>query len=345
MPAFLRPGGSRRILAASIAALGILSSVRCLHATPPGEASPPAPAAQASTQRGRYLYEVSCLARLQKFDTVTGQRIASYDLSSRTGSDRLIPPNRGMVETCLANSTVFDEGASVFYTLVPGSEHTDPTQDYKVLGFSIPAVSLAMQRPAGRAEWADMPWRLEVRPGSAPALVPEPTFESRQLDLSLVSPSLKGVPNQVQAASGNRTLVELLGSKTWTGAIVDTSAKTYVPLGPFHPGGLVHLSPGGTHVLVEETDAAGGKIGKDDLYEVATAKLVKTLSDARIKKLDFRGIAPTGRVLYAHGDATSGDFGNGPYVLLDLGVTFPPEQVSLVVDEDFPAPVVFFADR
>ncbi len=343
MPAFLRPGASRRILSASIAALAILSSVHCLHATPPGEAS--APAAQASPQRGRYLYEVSCLARLQKFDTVTGQRIASYDLSSRTGAERLIPPNRGMVETCLANSTVFDEGASVFYSLVPGSEHTDPTQDYKVLGFSIPAVSLVMQQPAGRAEWAEMPWRLEVRPGSAPALVPEPTFESRQVDLSLVSPSLKGVPNQAQETSGSRTLVELFGLKVWAGAIVDQSAKTYVQVGPFHPAGVAHLSPGGTHILVEEVDAAGGKIGKDDLYEVATGKLVKTFSDARIKKLDFRGIAPTGRVLYAHRDATVGDFGNGSYVLLDLGVTFPPNQVTRVVEEDFPGPVVFFSDR
>jgi hypothetical protein len=250
-----------------------------------------------------------------------------------------------MVETCLANSTVFDEKASVFYTLVPGSEHTDPTQDYKVLGFSIPAVSLVVQRRAGRAEWAEMPWRLEVHPGSAPALVPEPTSESRELDLAMVSPSLKREPNQAEAASGSRTLIELLGSKTWTGAIVDPIAKTYVQVGPFHPDGLVHLSPGGTHVLVEETDAAGGKIGKDDLYEVATGMLVKTFSDARIKKLDFRGIAPTGRVLYARGDATSGDFGNGPYFLLDLGVTFPPNQVTRVVDEDFPAPVVFFADR
>jgi hypothetical protein len=30
---------------------------------------------------------------------------------------------------------------------------------------------------------------------------------------------------------------------------------------------------------------------------------------------------------------------------LDLGVSFPPSQVTRVVDEDFPAPVVFFADR
>jgi hypothetical protein len=341
----LRLGASRRTLGACIAALAVLTSVRCLHATPPGGASSPALAAEPSRHRGRYLYEVSCLARLQKFDTMTGQRIASYDLSSRTGTERLIPPNRGMVETCLANSTVFDEKASVFYTLVPGSEHTDPTQDYKVLGFSIPAVSLVVQRPAGRAEWAEMPWRIEVRPGSVPALVPEPTSESRQLDLSTVSPSLKRVPNQVEAASGRRTLIELLGSKTWTGAIVDPIAKTYVPVGPFHPYGLVHLSPGGTHILVEETDAAGGKIGKDDLYEVATGKLVRTFADARIKELEFRGIAPTGRVLYAHGDATSGDFGNGPYVLFDLGVTFPPDQVTVVVAEDFPPPVVFFADR
>jgi hypothetical protein len=81
------------------------------------------------------------------------------------------------------------------------------------------------------------------------------------------------------------------------------------------------------------------------LYEVATGKVVSCFSDARIKKLDFRGIAPTGRVLYARGDATAGDLGNGPCFPLDLGVTFPPSQETHVVDEDFPAPVVFFADR
>jgi hypothetical protein len=258
-----------------------------------------------------------------------------------TGRDDLIPAMEGTLDVCLTNQTIFDGKAFVFYALVPSRAHAreDGTNDYRVLGFSIPSIGLVKQAPAG--DHLQGPPHLELRSGTVAVLGPSEWTPTTSADLSTFFSDGKSPANRILEISGDRVLLQLLTGDGLTIAVADKAAKTLVRLS----GSLAttienaHLTPGGTHVLVEEVTAPNPKVSKTgtvQLYDGMTGALAKTFFDAHVQKLQFRGISPTGKVLYDLLDS---------YWFLDLGVTFPTNSVTRPYEQDFPPPAFFFSDR
>ena len=70
------------------------------------------------------------------------------------------------------------------------------------------------------------------------------------------------------------------------------------------------------------------------LYDAATGRVVKSVTDSRTKSLSFLALSPDGRVIY---------HANDRYVLVDLGVRFGTGAVLRPVPAGRPG--VFFAVR
>ena len=291
--------------------------------------------------RGAYLYEVTCEALVDKFDTRTERRVESSNLAARSGTPPLIPVVVGPVEVCLLNRVSFDATTSVFYAVVParGKETVGPI-GYSVLGFSVPAMSVVARSDAGMAEY---PPRLEPRAGTPPLVVAAGAWREPSEPLGAFAPEHRDRPNSVLARSGHRALVAVataLGHPDLLG-VADEERKTFAILqDPGTTREYVHLVPGGSYVLVEDTVVSGTqriKAGALHLYDSTTGGVVKTIADDRIRSFYFHGVSPNGKVLYELADA---------YWFLDLGVTFGAEQVENVMIEDFPSvPMTFFSDK
>jgi hypothetical protein len=295
--------------------------------------------AAAAKPGGRFLYQVSCSAKLDRFDTVTGRRTNAVDLARRTGKRPLIPVVAGALELCLANQVVFDAAAGVFYTLVPsqGTPRDDGTVDYRILGFAIPAITLVKELPGG--SHLEHPPRLALGPAGVQAVAPADGPRPDE-DLSGYAPEHRALPNRILESSGERLLLQLTAGPDVAIAVADRASRTLVRLqGPLPtvPDG-VHLTPGGGQVLVEEArpGAQPARTGTLFLYDARTGARSKTLSDPAVARLVFRGIAPTGRALFDLLEA---------YRFVDLGMTFPAQPVVRPAHDEFPRPAVFFSDR
>lgn len=293
----------------------------------------------------RFLYQLSCDAKLERFDTVTQKRTGAYDLTKVAGVGALIPAATGPLEVCLTRSAVVDSRASVFYTVVPSQ--AQPAEDgptgYRVLGFSLPSVALVVPGAGGS---------VPVPFDAPPRLVPDPSRGARTVgpsdpppalteDLSLFAGAHSPAPNRILETSRHRALLSLTGEAGPAFAVADEGTHSFVRLqGPMATTvDNVHLAPGGTHVLVEETSAAGGratKTGRVWLYDAATGAVSQTIMAPQITKLPFRGISPDGKVLYDLLD---------DYWFLDLGRTFTADPVERPLEPEFPPPAVFFSDR
>jgi hypothetical protein len=290
---------------------------------------------------GRFFYEVSCEARLDRFDTVIQQKTSTYELAKRTGNIPLIPEMSGPLEVCLANRTVFDAEASVFYTLVPSQARMrdDGTMNYEVLAFSIPGIALVKHMAAG--ENLERPLYLELSPQGDLRMIRTQTLRTTE-DLSTFGPDHQDLSNTIVEMSGGHALLRVVGiNGEPTIAVANEASKTLVRLrgAPRTTERNVHLTPGGTHVLVEEAIAIGSKVSKTGrlwLYDADTGLIVNSFSDPHIEKLYFRSISPNGRVLYDLLDA---------YWFLDLHRTFRAEVVTQSPDGDFPQPFLFFSDK
>jgi hypothetical protein len=318
----------------SVALWGLLvfSGAACQHGRP---ATP-----------DRFLYQLSCDAKLERFDTATRQRTGTYDLTKASGSAALVPTVVGPLEVCLTNQTVFDPRASVFYTLVPlqARPRDDGTMAYRVLGFSIPAVALVTQVAAGSPGLAfQRPPHLALDPMGGVRVVGASDWPPRMTeDLSLFAIDHDPAPNRILEMSGHRALLSLTGAPGGpVFAVADEASRTLVRLqGPVSTtNDNVHLTPGGTHVLVEETVTAGSratKTGRVRLYDGATGVVTQSFVAPQTEKMSFRGISPGGKVLYDLLDR---------YWFLDLGRTFTTDPVERSLQPEFPPPSVFFSDR
>jgi hypothetical protein len=298
----------------------------CAHVPPPA---------------ARYLYEVSCAAEVQRFDTLSRKKTAQIDLARHAGGGGGVPVVEGALEVCLTRQALYDASVSIFYTLVPTSVSASAgtRSSYRVLGFSVPGLTLVERREPGalleeppHLEWSTAKPRT-IRVSAAPV--------QTELDVSTLGGANRKQPNRILEMSASRVLIELLGESELSVAVVDTAAKTLVRLKglPLTASDAVHLSPGGTHVLVEEVASSGTeptRTGKLLVYSADTGLAVETLSDPALVGLYFRGITPNGLALY---DKLDG------YRFVDLRMTFPAEPVSLPPISEFPAPAVFFADR
>lgn len=108
----------------------VFGGIGCAHARP--------------STHGQFLYQLSCDAKLDRFDSVAQKKTGTYDLTKVPGAAALIPAVTGALEVCLTRPPLFDARASVFHTVVPAQAQPpgDGPTSYRVLGFSIPAVAL-----------------------------------------------------------------------------------------------------------------------------------------------------------------------------------------------------------
>jgi hypothetical protein len=296
--------------------------------------------ARPATTRGRFLYEVTCEGNVTRFDTVEKKKTAEYELAKRPGVNGMIPISEGVLEVCLAKDTRFDPVKSVFYTLTPTSLELSAglTRSYRVLTFSVPEIALVGQAPAGDA--LEAPPELELL-GGIVRVIPPGSPSPADLDLSTFVPERRAVPNRTLEWSGARLLLRLSEGTGPALAVADRTSKTLVRLKlPIDlDTASVHLSPGGTHVLVEQLASSqqdAPATGKLSLYDAQSGDRIDEIDEPRIAGLYFRGMAPTGVALYQVPDR---------FELVNLGVKFPAEQIELPAGRDYPLPSTFFADR
>jgi hypothetical protein len=316
----MRVNGSTLIMA-----LVLLTCAACAHVPPPA---------------GRYLYRVTCDAELARFDTLEKKKTGEYDLARRPGAEGLVPIPVGVLEVCLANDAVFDPVASVFYTLVPTSlpEGAALTLSYRLLGFSVPGIALVAQAPAGN-ELENSP-RLELTAGRVRVTSPNEPLVTH-VDLSGFSPERRAVPNRIVESSGDRVLLSLSERHVLVFAVADRRTRNLVRMQniPRTDHNSIHLSPGGSAVLVEEVSEPGRpapKTGRLMIHDAVTGRFVKELYEPRIVGLFYHGMSPTGVALYQDSERDE---------LVDLGMTFPAEAVIISPLAEFAATPAFFADR
>ena len=206
----------------------------------------------AGAQEGRYLYVVGCGARVDKLDVAEGHKVASFDLAAAA---KAIPSGPGPLDGCLANQAVYDSKSSIFYTVVPLQAETKPNdaKDYRVLGFSIPALKLVYSQPAGD-DLKDAP-RIEASPAGGVKIVATPNpGPPLYLDLSAFESEMGPLGNQILEVSDGRFLLRLhmFNRKEWGFAVVDPTAHKLVVLKdlPAMTAPQAHLTPGGGAVLV-----------------------------------------------------------------------------------------------
>jgi hypothetical protein len=297
---------------------------------------------QAATA-GQFLYVVTCDARVDKLDTITGRKMETYDLAKRTGKESLVPVvggAQGALDSCLASQSVYDRAASTFSTVVPISNEpkADGTKDYRVLSFSVPRMELVKQDRGG--ESLDAPPHLELQSGTLKILKPSEWMPQTSLDLSAYGPDKTQTPNQILESSGDRALLRLFTAddKELLLAVADRNTQKLVRLQgvPTTVAPCVHIVPGGGHVLIEETGTGDkpGKTGRLVLFDALTGKQQKELNDSHIKDLYFLAVSPTGRVIY---------HSNDNYWFVHLKMKFASAPVSRPISKGYPD--FFFASK
>ena len=254
---------------------------------------------------GHYLYVVDCDGIVEKLDTVAERKVATYDLSTRTGKLDLVPKANGALDGCLANRTTYVNANSTFYTVVP--EEADPsatgTHNYRVLGFSVPAVELVQQFLAGTDLSA--PPGLSVVHGTTVRVTPASAGPPPNgVDLRNFLPEKSEAPNQILESSGSHILLRLFTANPaqLVVAVADRKLKKIVRLNdlPVTTALNIHLAPGGEYVLVETLtgpDSNGVKTGRLALFRSDTGDLLKDFEAPQTKSLFFLAISPTGRAI------------------------------------------------
>lgn len=281
---------------------------------------------------GRYLYVVNCDAQIDKLDTVTESKVLSYNLAARTGKLKLIPTDPGVLDGCLAYQARYDPAAAVFYIVAPKQvrQKSNGTKDYLLLGFSLPRVLLVKQVSAGKGlpeppSLDDLvPYSGGVRPDSA---------RLAKLDVSTLAPDHQQIQNQVLESSGDRYLVRLFTADpqelVLAVANLRTKQLTRLQTLPATTALKAHLAPGGSHVMVETSDA-----NRLLLYDSTTGHQVKELAAALIAGKNYLAIAPDGKAVYRSANA---------YQFIKLGLRFSP--VAVWHPDGVEASATFFADR
>jgi hypothetical protein len=297
---------------------------------------------RAQTIAGRYLYVVGCGASVDKLDTIAERKIGTFDLAQRTGRTHPIPSGTGTLDGCLANQAVYDVKTSLFYTVVPveAAAKPDGSKDYRALAFSIPNLKLVENIPAGTN--LDDPPRLEIGSGNRVKVVDASAWTPQtSLDLSGFAPDRKQIPNQVLEQSGGYVLVLLFtaDANEPVAAVASVRTKMVVRLQdiPSAVPANMHLVPGGTDVLIEETTANGAqpeKTGRLSLYDALTGRRIRDLSDPHIKELSFLAVSPSGKAIYHK---------NENYRFISLGTAFGTDEVRRPIPVDYPGLV--FANK
>lgn len=288
-----------------------------------------------------YLYVVTCDARVDKLDTIAGRKLASYDLAQDSDAKQLLPTAAGGFDGCLAYQAQMDIEASTFYFVSPVQALSKPdgTRDYRVLGFSIPAIRLVKNMPAGSSP-ADPP-HLDITPGGVPRTLPNSEWHpSTDIDISTFAPNREKLGNQIIESSGDRALLRIFTANPneLMLAIANTKSKTIATLQSIPPTTALnaHLSPDGDAVMIEVTESAGQpkKTGRLVLFDANTGGQVQEISDSIVRDQYFLAISPSGKAIYHSGES---------YSFVALKRAFAIGAVTHALDSSYPA--IFFANR
>jgi hypothetical protein len=292
------------------------------------------------TTTGRFLYVVSCDARLDKLDTIADRKVKTYDLAKQTGKESLIPIVLGALDSCLVSQAIYDSTTSLFSTVVPATNEpkTDGTKVYRILSFSVPGLELVKQW--SDSESLNAPPHLELQSGTLKILKPSDWMPQTSFDLTTYSPDKTRIPNQILESSGDRVLLRLFTAddKRLVLAVADRKTQKLVKLQgvPTTVAPNAHIVPGGGYVLVEETGTGEkpDKTGRLALFDAVSGKLKKELNSSHVKDHYFLAVSPTGRVVYHLSDK---------YQFIHLKMRFPPAPVNRPIPKGYPA--FFFSDK
>jgi hypothetical protein len=299
-------------------------------------------ARNAQAQSGRYVYVVLCDARVDKLDTASDRVAETYDLARRSGPRQLIPQVDGVLDGCLANETIYFASKSTFYTVVPTQAESRPdgSNDYRILGFSVPELQLVSDVAAGTG-LGEAP-HLEFDPAGIPKAIDQSKWVPQtDVDISRFRFAGAATRNEILESSAGHYLLRLFDRRIdeLTIAVADEESKALVVLRDLPPTTAlnVHLAPGGSYVLVEETGetrTSAVKTGRIVLYDSKTGSRIRSLSNPQIRKLYFLAISPNGKAIYH-------DSRN--YIFVDLEQKASTDVV--VLPPTVPSPGLFFADR
>jgi hypothetical protein len=299
-------------------------------------------ASEAAEASGRYVYVVGCDAQLSKIDTFIDQKVSSIDLATKTLGHRIIPEVHGVLDGCLSYQAVYDPMKFRFYTIVPlqADSKADGTKDYRVLGFSIPNVSLEIDIAAGTA--LSEPPHLELDRARHIRVIPASKWAPRtELNLDGFGPETLQIRNQLLETSGDQDLLRIFSGNQDELVIATVNRQkksvSYIRELPVTTARNIHLSPGGLAVLAEETESTGAlltKTGRLVLYDASSGRVINRYFDPMIRSLAFLAISPNGRAIYHRNDI---------YHFVDLGKKFSSLAVSRPFAEGYPGH--FFADR
>jgi hypothetical protein len=303
-------------------------------ASRPGTAAPPKPE--------RYLYVLGCGAVVDKLDTVTGRKLSSVDLRSKT--DR-VPDPQGHLDGCLANGVAYQESDQVFYTAVPTSAQYDAQgkREFRILSFAVPGLQFK-DAVAVKGTFTDPP-RLAIAAAGNVEVIELATrlnlFGYTGADLSPYRlPNEDSVPGRIVDESGDAAAVQLSSASGSAFAAANRKTKQVALLRdlPRTFPQNVHLAPAGAVVLVEgarpSPDGSEPTLKTGDLVLVSSAsgEPVKSWKIANLEGYLFLAIAPNGKVVYHSGDRYR--------FPCETGASYPNVPVYR---EESAGPPVFFA--
>ena len=259
----------------------------------------------------RFLYVLSCDARVDKLDLNRQEVVESFPLSERSGSPSAVAaaPD-GKMDGCLAQRAVADAKGEKVSLIAPKSARldSDGMQEFQALTFDLPEWRLTSSLPAGKLPEAprleiDADGRLQVLNGAqwTPVTV---------WDLSKYKGQDADAGGLVIESSGDTALLSLLSAKSAKSAklalgLADSTALTVTPLEnlPVTTLAHVHLAPGGGYVLAEgteSTDRDAKTTGVLYLYDAA-GKQVGERKDEGIRSMAFVALTPNGYAVYRSG--------------------------------------------
>jgi hypothetical protein len=265
----------------------------------------PAPDSRTSQ---RFLYVVSCDARVDKLDTVNDKKVETFHLSERSGSPPAVPaPADGKMDGCLAQRLQVDGAGKHASLIAPKQARLDSAglQEFQALTFSLPDWKLVATQAAGKLPQA--PW-LQLQTGSELKVLDDAQWSPQtQLDLRHYQGQDDAVTGIIVASSGSTSLLSLLYAKSDQLALglADPRARTLTRLTDLPTTSLrhVHLAPGGGFVLVELTEpnvSPAKRTGALRLYD-SNGKQAAQWMDERLRGMSFVALTPNGKAVYRNG--------------------------------------------
>lgn len=295
------------------------------------------------TTTERFLYVINCEGSVDKLDIEERKRIATFQLSERSGSPPAVPSLAGGLDGCLAQrvtGNTVGKGTEVSM-LSPKQARLDSEglQDFQLLTFSLPEWKLTRAVLVGRFPEAP---RLQRDPAGGLRVLRDAEWTPiTQMHLRGYAGHDDDTGNLILESSGTVSLLSLLSAKTDRMALglADQRTRNLTRLTDVPPTTIqnVHLAPGGGFLLVEVIEPDGAPVkrtGALRLYE-ANGQKVADFMDERIRGMAFVALTPNGTAVYRSSSA---------YHFVSLGRPFASDPVTLPTP-DIAAPGLVFSKQ